>query len=84
PLRWLGRVRLPHVPATRPLRIAPAASRVLDGLWLALVALAALAALWMLASYIAQSLTWRDGLIVFGLGLLTLLRVAVLIVIASL
>ncbi|MBF5066500.1 sulfonate ABC transporter permease, partial [Salmonella enterica subsp. enterica serovar Istanbul] len=58
--------------------------RMLDGLWVALVAIVTLAAVWMLARFIAHSLTWQDGAAVFGLGLLTLARVALLIAIASL
>ena len=84
PLRLLGSFPLPRTPAMRPLRIAPAASRALDGLWLALVAIVVLAAFWTLARYIAHSLSWADGVTAFGLGLLTLLRVVLLIAIASL
>ncbi|MCH7863179.1 MAG: ABC transporter permease subunit, partial [Proteobacteria bacterium] len=84
PLRWLGSIPLPRTPALQPPRIAPAAGRMLDGLWVALVAIVTLAAVWMLARFIAHSLTWQDGAAVFGLGLLTLARVALLIAIASL
>lgn len=83
-LRPLGSVRLPHLPRARPLRLAPATSRAFDRAWLVLVAVLALAAAWTLARYIAASLSWHDGLTAFGLGLLTLLRVVVLIAIASL
>lgn len=84
PFRWLGRLRLPAAPSIRPPRIAAGTGRALDRLWMALVLLAALAAFWTLARFIAQSLSWQEALTAFGLALLTLLRVVVLIAIASL
>ena len=55
-----------------------------DRLWLAGLTALALWALWSVWHYLAQAVDFHDVLAVFGLGALTLLRVAVLIVLASL
>jgi len=61
----------------------PRISKGLDWLWLALVILAALWGGWMVITYVSRTLTVSDAVKVFGLGALTLTRVLVLIVIAS-
>jgi NitT/TauT family transport system permease protein len=57
--------------------------RWLDRAWLALVAGAALWAAWMIFRYVSTTLDAHEVLRVFGFGLITLLRVLILIVIAS-
>jgi len=58
-------------------------ARWLDSLWLLVVALVTLWAAWAIVRYIGATLTVRDALAAFGLGALTLLRVLVLIVLAT-
>ena len=56
----------------------------LDRLWIALVVVGVAWAAWTIGHYVATSLSLHDILAAFGLGLITLLRVVVLIAIASL
>jgi NitT/TauT family transport system permease protein len=80
--RMLPRVSLPGVPAPR---IGGARTAVwTDRAWLGLVLALALWATWMIVRYVVTSLNFREIVSVFGLGLITLGRVLVLIVIASL
>jgi NitT/TauT family transport system permease protein len=58
-------------------------SKALDTLWIAIVVAAALAGAWMVFRYVSRVITWHDAITVFGYGLLTLLRVVILIAIAS-
>jgi NitT/TauT family transport system permease protein len=58
-------------------------SKALDTLWIAIVVAAALAGAWMVFRYVSRVITWHDAFTVFGFGLLTLLRVVILIAIAS-
>jgi NitT/TauT family transport system permease protein len=59
-------------------------SRVVDGVWVLVLAMVLAYAAWQVVSFVATSLTWRDLGIALVLGLCTLARVAVLMVIASL
>jgi NitT/TauT family transport system permease protein len=76
------------LPITAPARLAPTpdpkVARALDWGWIALVVAVAAAGAWMVFNYVAQSMNWRDALQAFELGLLTLVRVMVLIALASL
>lgn len=58
-------------------------ARVLDGLWVALVVALGLAGAWMLWEFLSTRLGAADLLTVFGLGLATLVRVVVLIALAT-
>ncbi|MGB8364975.1 MAG: ABC transporter permease [Rhizomicrobium sp.] len=60
------------------------ASRALDLLWYALVFALAAYAVWRVISFVGTEVHWSDVATVFTLGLYTLTRVVVLIVIASL
>ncbi len=60
------------------------ATRFPDYAWLALVLAAAAAGTWLAIDYLHQTLTWSDALDAFGAGMATLLRVAILIAVASL
>ncbi|GEP57730.1 ABC transporter permease [Reyranella soli] len=71
---------LPRTIAAPP----PAVGRVIDWLWLALVLAACAWALWRIVQFVDVSLGWRDVGQAVELGLLTLLRVVVLIFLASL
>ncbi len=80
--RALPRVSLPRI---SPPRIVDARAAVwTDRAWLGLVIAAALWASAMIIHYVVTSLDLHEILSVFGLGLITLGRVLVLIVIASL
>jgi NitT/TauT family transport system permease protein len=58
--------------------------RLADGAWYAGLGIAVIAACWRVTSFAALTLHWSDLLEAVGLGLLTLLRVMVLMVLASL
>jgi len=82
----LIRIRLPvGQPRTEdPDGDIPVASRLLDKVWYALVVLLALYAVWRVFGFIATEVGWSDVGTVFLLGLYTLIRVVLLIIIASL
>ncbi|HYZ30749.1 MAG TPA: ABC transporter permease subunit [Crenalkalicoccus sp.] len=84
PLRALGRLLLALEPAARPRGGARRESRMNELAWRGALALALGAGLWTIADYAARNLAWSDAVAVLGLALLTLLRVLVLIAIASL
>jgi NitT/TauT family transport system permease protein len=89
PFEWFARqslrVRLPSVPKVRlDRKMQSTASRVLDGVWFVLVALLSLYTLWQIVNFIASEVGWSDVINVSKLGLYTLIRVAVLIMVASL
>jgi len=59
-------------------------SRFVDAIWVMALAVVLAFTAWEVVSFVAASLTWRDLGIAFLLGLCTLARVAVLMVVASL
>jgi NitT/TauT family transport system permease protein len=67
----------------RPRRAGPP-SRLADAAWLAVLCIALAAAVWRIVSFVAASLQWSDVVEAVGLGCITLLRVVVLMVLASL
>jgi NitT/TauT family transport system permease protein len=76
--------RIPVPRATLPNVTVPARLRgVFDAAWYVIVALAVLAAAWSVVRFVSTTLGWADVAEAFGLGALTLLRVLVLIAIAS-
>jgi NitT/TauT family transport system permease protein len=81
--RRLATLDWSKVPRPPTVRLGVRAGRVVDTLWLAVVLAVCLAAVWVLAAFIGRTLGWSDVFQVFGLGLATLARVAVLIVLAS-
>jgi NitT/TauT family transport system permease protein len=72
----------------RPVRLRPEPNplleRRLDQAWLTLVVLMSALGAWAVAHYVATHLSPRDIVTAFGLGVLTLIRVLVLIALASL
>ena len=86
PLTGFGRLMMAI--DRRPARVARTRSNARSSplgqaIWLALVAAALLSAAWLVVGYVASHLAWGDALAAFGLGCLTMLRVLVLIAIAS-
>jgi NitT/TauT family transport system permease protein len=77
PARWRASLR------QGPLRKAPP-QRLVDTLWLAVIVIGCLYAGWQIFHYLAATLGLSDIAIAFGCGLITLLRVVVLIALASL
>jgi NitT/TauT family transport system permease protein len=70
--------------APAPLTAAPStASRLIDGLWYAGIILAAFFAASVIIRFIASELNWEDVLTVLRLGSYTMLRVFVLIALAT-
>lgn len=80
---WLG-AQLPHRTSRADTAARPQLTRLFDRLWLAIVLLGCAWALWRIVQFVNVSLGWRDVGQAFGLGLLTLLRVVILIALASL
>jgi len=76
------RLRLPALP--RRATPDPRISLWLDRAWLAAVVATAAWALWIIGRFITASLNLQDVLLATGLGFLTLFRVLVLILLASL
>ncbi len=65
-------------------RVRQSRSTALDAVWFAVVALAAAYAAWKIFSYVASGVGWGDVFNALELGLFTLIRVVVLIAVASL
>ncbi len=80
-----GAARMPlRSPVPVPHHVTRAwASKHMDGVWTAAVIAVALYGLWLIVSFVATEVAWREVLHVVWLGFLTLLRVAVLIALAS-
>src|SRR5262245_12522314 len=84
--RWTYRMRSPLpglVPRFGLLRFA-LPGRWLDGAWLAIIIGLAALALWRVWSFVIAELTAGEVVTVFGLGAITMVRVVVLIALASL
>jgi NitT/TauT family transport system permease protein len=83
---WLNRriaILLHRASSRRAVPARPAADRVVDILWSVLVTVVVAYALWRIVLFARQSLTLADVGTAFLLGLYTLLRVVVLIALAS-
>jgi NitT/TauT family transport system permease protein len=78
---------LPPLPRARirtPRPLDPRLSRALDWLWLGAVILGAIGGAWLVVRYVGETLKPHDVIQALGYGVLTLIRVLVLIAIASL
>ncbi len=85
PVTALGRLLLTFDrggASPRETRIATP-SVIVERLWQGAIVMAVVAALWLSASYVFASLRLSDAVAVFGLACLTMLRVVVLIALAS-
>ena len=80
---WIPAVRMPRL-AQIGFTINARLHRYLDLAWIALVVSACMTGIYQLACFIGSTLGVEEVVNVFGLGLATLARVAVLIVLASL
>jgi NitT/TauT family transport system permease protein len=77
--------RIDWTPPRPPvLRLGREANRFIDGLWLMLISAAVGWAVFILGRFVSESLSWSDVGTVTGFALVTLLRVVVMIIIASL
>ena len=86
-LAWPGTAlaRIDWTPPRPPtLKLGREANRAIDALWLAVIVAAVAWSIFVLARFVSHSLSWSDVWTVTGLALATLLRVVVLIIIASL
>ncbi|MCI4590814.1 ABC transporter permease subunit [Sphingobium sp. BYY-5] len=87
PVAGLGRLLLTLDRGPRE-RAAPKrdwqAGRIGNAIWTALIGVAVLFAGWTIIAYVARTLSWGDALSVLGLACVTMLRVLVLIALASL
>jgi NitT/TauT family transport system permease protein len=70
--------------SVQPVAISPMVAKVTDVLWIVAVVAGAAYALWLMTDYVSSTLGIRDVVNAFGLGFVTLIRVVVLISIASL
>lgn len=84
PFGRLGTLPMPRIRADFGWRPSRRRSAWLDRLWIAIVLAACAAAGWWLLLFIGRNLSWSDAFHVFGLGLATMARVAILIALASL
>jgi NitT/TauT family transport system permease protein len=82
-LRAIFRLRL-SASATVQVDENRAPSRLVDGLWFAIILAAAAFALWKIIGFIAGSLHWRDLATALLMGAYTMIRVTCLMMIASL
>ena len=80
----IGRLPIGMPAIARARRARPGVSRGVDFAWYAVVAAGAAWAAWQVAAYISTELGWSDVLAALGLGCLTLFRVSVLMLLATL
>ena len=59
-------------------------SRVVDAIWIAVLAVLVSLAIWRVATFASRALSWGDVGQAVGLGMITLVRVVVLMIVASL
>ena len=84
PIEWTtARLAIIRLPRLAPRLLPKRAGKTGDMLWLAFVLLFAAYALWYIFDYVRSELGFDDIAQAFGLGFLTLIRVAVLIALAS-
>ena len=79
----IGGMRLRLLPA-RTVQTRKPPSRAADAVWLAVLAVVLAWALWKIIAFCAAELAWTDLPEVVGLGLITMLRVIVMMILATL
>src|SRR5262249_46462668 len=80
----LLRMELPFRSRAPISRASPALTRLIDLLWLAIIALGTIWAFWLIADYIRQELGWSEVWTSVLYTLYTMIRVVLLMVLASL
>ncbi len=81
-MRWTYRLSAPvRGTGSRVTQALP--SRAADAIWFAFLAILGAFALWRIYSLLAGAFGWRDVFEAFGLGAITMLRVTILIALAS-
>ena len=75
---------MPRLPAISMRSRAPATSRMIDGLWLAVVVACTAYAAWEILAYLRTSVGWPDVAVAVMDGFITLARVVVLMALATL
>ena len=83
PVKKLAAIKWSKLPPAPEVRIPAQANRAIDVAWIVLVVVACGFSVWELIAYISRSLNWGDLGLVVAMGLATLVRVALLIVLAS-
>ena len=85
-VRSIGLLRFgaPRLLPPNALTPTPAASKIIDGLWFVLIAIVAIWGAWSVVAYVATELNWGDVAEVTLLTFYTLVRVVVLMALASL
>ncbi|MFZ6687598.1 ABC transporter permease [Undibacterium sp. SXout11W] len=83
-LQRVGRARLSWIDNIPALTRPTGSRHIIDRLWLTSVLLGLAYGLWLLLHYFKNEVSMNDLLVVFQAGLLTLTRVVILIIIASL
>ncbi len=83
-LSVLADIRVPWPRLPMPARGDGAPSRIVDALWLLIVLAGTAFAGWKTVEYISATLSWADAWSATKLGFLTLIRVVVLMIIATL
>ena len=81
---WLTSLRIDMPRRVRGPAASPLRTRTVDVAWFVVIGLIAVNAAWQTVSYVSTTLNWHDLLDAFGLTLITMLRVIVLLIIASL
>jgi NitT/TauT family transport system permease protein len=87
PLTGLGRLMMVidrRPPRAMRVRRDAHPSAAGQAIWMAIVAVTLAAACWLVIGYVAHHLAWSDAFVALGLGAITMLRVLVLIAVASL
>lgn len=88
PLQWVGRqvwtLRLPELSGRAGKPTSAATSRAIDWVWMGAIALAALWAAYISVDYLRATIGWPEVGKAILYGLITLLRVTVLMVVATL
>jgi NitT/TauT family transport system permease protein len=86
PVTGLGQLlmAIDRRPAARPKVAATSPKRIGRAIWLAAVVVTLVAAIWLIVGYIARTLVLADVVKVFELATITMLRVLLLIAVASL
>lgn len=82
-IETLKKVKWPRLPKLKLPKVSPLMGRVFDGLWYILMAVLVIGSSILLYEFISKALSLDEILKVFGYGMITLLRVVILMVICT-